>query len=261
MNVPSSAPSMSSAPFSSPAPSMSSAPPAKFIAVVGDVEYDVPGLGAMNRFTNENLDGNFYIDSVLFQHCPSDATVAAHTTCDPSPQWGTQMNLLKSSQKEIDLSIGAAILSPILHVRHNGGAGTTRRESVRFHDGGVTDAISIDISIPNVNTTFTISEGFGKGGLRNEITSDTSIPSGKAFAENNLSASFFGVGWGESHFITEYNQSKSDAATGLYCHDFVVAQRGDSDKLIFRTFLVILKDDGTPIQIPHKVVSGYSCCR
>lgn len=244
----------------SPAPSsMPSAPPAKFVAVVDGVEHDVPGLGASNRFTDKNLSGNFYIDSVLFQHCPSDATIATHTTCDPSPRWGTQMNLLKSSQENVDLSIGAAILNPILHVRHDGGAGTTRRESITFNDGTVPDAIRIDISIPGVNTTFTLFEGFGGGGRRNEINSDTSIPSGKAFADNNLSASFFGVGWGESHFITEYNQNKSDTSAGLYCHDFVVS--GDSDKLIFRTFLMILNDDGTPIQIPHKAVSGYSCCR
>ena len=240
----------------SPTPSsMTSAPPAKFVAVVDGVEHDVPGLGASNRFTDENLNGNFYIDSVLFQHCPSDATIATFTRCDPSPQWGTTMNLLKSSQENVDLSIGAAILNPILYVRHDGGAGTTSRESA----GLVPDAIRIDISIPGVNAKLTIAEGFGVDGGRNEITSDTSIPSGKAFADNNMSASFFGVGWGESHFITEYNQNKSDASAGLYCHDFAVS--GDSNRLIFRTFLVILHDDGTPIQIPHKEVGGYSCCR
>jgi hypothetical protein len=239
---------------------MTQVPPAKFVAQIGAAEHVAD---VFKKFTSNDIEGNFYIDAVMFGHCPTSETQLKDNgdECSSVSPWSSQsVNLLKASRADIDLTVGNAILNPILMVRHSGGnkLGTIRKAHTVHYGLTIPDAIRIDVVV--AGSTFTITEGFGIDG-RNEIHSDTNIPSGKAFSENNMATSFFGVGWGDSHFINNFNTSKSDPTTGLYAYDFHVAENPNGDKLFFRTYLKVLQDDLSPIVIPSRATTGHPCCR
>ena len=237
-----------------------SIPQSVFVARMGEREVL---LTTTSRFTATHDAGNFYIRSVFYQHCASTETSSAHRGECSSTRlgWGATANLLKETNVNIDLTKGIGILNPSLQIRHNGGdpIGTVRRESVTF-DSGLTipDAARIDIVIEG--TTFVIAEGFDTHG-RNVYDGDPSTLSGKAFVDKNMKSNFFAVGWGEPHFVTDFNQAKSNPSNGLYVYDFIVAINDENqDTLFYRTYLKLMNDDGSPIILTYAPSSGYLCC-
>ena len=254
--------------------------PAKFIAIVDNIEYEMPNF---QKFSSKFLDGNFYVDAVLLSYCPSDHVQEQHMgdDCSETLRYDGSTNLLKSVDVNI-LSTGTYTLNPLLYIRHSGGVpiGTVFRERVDFESSGliVEDAFRIRVSVPAsrgpmassspVSSSpvsykpldeFVLVEGFSEHG-RNELFVDLNIPSGKALDDNRLQTSFFQQGSGSAHFLTDYNRDKSSVGTGLYAYDFEVSSNHNGNKLVFRTFLMLLDDDGNPIQLEYKRQRGHACC-